>query len=169
MSLWTHRRTLGFEARVDELQHVVAVLDHIELVVKNRFDLHVFADDEGVAPRQTHQRPEHVEGFGDAFVRVGDERKRNMKLTGETTLRIELVRAYADEVGAGEQELVEIIAEGSRFAGAVRGKRFGKKVDDRTESGLFGQYEFGATVCLGGDLGCPVPHFQRRHWDDGAS
>lgn len=64
-----------FEAAVDEREHVVAMLLNIEFVVKNRFDPHVFADDERVAPGQTDERPEDIEVFGDAFVRVRDERE----------------------------------------------------------------------------------------------
>lgn len=145
------------------------MLLNIELVVKDRFDRLVFADDERVAPRQTNEGPEDIVRFGDAFVRVGDEWKGHVQRAGKPTLRVELIRTDSDEVGTGEEQLVEVIRESLRFAGAVRGEGFGKKVDDRAQSGLFGQHELCALVCLGGDIGCSITHFQRRHLDDAPS
>lgn len=141
------------------------MLLNIELVMEDGFDRLVFADDEGVAPCQTHEGPEDVVRFGDAFVRIRNQRKGHMEFTGKAALRIVFVCADADEVCARQQEFGEIVGKCLGFACAVGGERLRKEVDDRAESGLFGQHELRPLVCLGGDLGCPVTHFQRRHLD----
>lgn len=145
------------------------MLLNVELVMKNRFDRHVFADDEGVSPGETDEGPEDVVGASDAFVRVADERKRHVKFTGKPALRVEIVRADADEICASEQQLVEIVRKRAGFSCAVRGESFWKKVDDGAQARLFGQDKRRSLVCLGGDLGCPVTHVQRSHLVQAAS
>lgn len=152
---------------MNEREHIVAVLFHIEFVMKDRFDSLIFTDDERVASGQTHEGPEHVEVFGDAFVRIGDERKGDLKFPGKLALRIELVRTDSDEVCSGEEQFVEVVGKSASFASAMRGEGFGEEVDDRAEACLFGQDEVRAFVCLGRDLGCSITHFQRRHLDAG--
>ena len=148
---------------MNEQQHVIAVLLNVELVMEDRFDLHVFADDEGVSPGETNEWPQDVVGASDAFVRVGDERKRHVKFTGKPALRVELVRADADEICASEHQFVEIVRECAGFSRAVGRESFGKKVDDGAQARLFGQDKRCPLVCLGGDLGCLVTHLQRSH------
>ena len=141
------------------------MLDHVKLVMKDRLDFLVFADDERVSPGQTDEGPEYVVGSGDAFVRVGDQGEGHVEFAGEATLRIELVGADADEVGASEEQFVEIIGESACFPGALGRECFGEEVDDGAQALLFGQDEGGAFVCLGGDIGCPITYFERRHLD----
>lgn len=154
-----------FEPRVNKQQHVVAVLLHIELVMEDRFDGKVFADDEGVSPGETNEWPQDVVGASDAFVRVGDERKRHVKFASKAALGVEFVRAHADEICASERDFVEIIRKRACFASAVGRECFWEKIEDRAQSRLLGQDELRPLVCLGGYLGCPVTHFQRSHLD----
>src|SRR4051812_41927542 len=150
-------------ALLQELAHVVEVPRDLHFVVEHRPHDALFVDDEGDALRNLDERPEHAERFADALVLVTDERERRLLLDGEATLRVELVGADADDLGAELADALIVVAEVARLHRASHGEGFGKEVDDDRAATERRQRHGRAVGRLGGEIWGVVADLQHYY------
>ncbi len=118
---------LGTLRAAQVLQDLSGVNRHVDLAV-HLCDVSVRAHDERlplVVPRERH-----AEGDADLALRVADQEKGQLVVSGEGLVGVAVVRRDADEDGPGLGDVLPGVAEGARLLGASRRLVLRVEVDD---------------------------------------
>src|SRR6185369_15121297 len=101
--------------------------------------------------------------LADALVLVADEREGRLLLDGEAALRVELVGADADDLGAELADALVVVAEVARLHGAAHGERLREEVDDDRPSAQRRQRDGRAVGRLRGEIRGVVADLQHSY------
>src|ERR1700722_19205852 len=89
-----------------------------------------FVDDEGRAPREKAERRLDPEERPDLALGVAEKRHGQLVLLGEAVMRVERIRADADDLGPGLDEGLVAVAKAAGFHRATRGVVLRVEKDD---------------------------------------